>query len=271
MEISLNKINYRNFKNFNIKFKEGLINGVVGSMGSGKSNLVNILSTLSKPNSGHLVIDGIDIDLNNPLINYEMIRFDIGFVLQNPIDQLFCNTVEEQIKYYLSLYNYRNTKKRIVDSLDMVSLSESYLKREISTLSDGELFKVSLASVLAINPKIIILDEPLTFLDNKSKKDLIKLLRIIKNRYHKTIIIFTSDTNFLLEICDYLFVLSKNKIIHEGNKYEVFKYKEKLIKTNIKIPDVIEFEYKVEESKNIKMGYRDCVNDLIKDIYFYKD
>lgn len=269
MEISTNNICYRNLQNIKVKFKEGLINGILGNSCSGKSSLADIISTYSMPSKGHLEIDSIMIDNDNPMINYAMIRFEIGYVPQNPFNMMFCDTVKEQFMFHLNQYNYKNNDKHILDSLKMVSLSDSYLNRKINTLSDGELFKLSLAITLSLNPKVIILDEPFTYLDNNSKKSIVKLLRVLKNRFHKTIIILSNNVDNIYELCDYIYILSNNKILIEGTKYDIFKHKSKLIKNNINLPKIIEFEQLVEEKKNIKMGYRDNINDLLKDIYFY--
>ena len=269
MEIKLDEVTHTCFKKISISFKDGLINGVLGSNGSGKTILADILSTYVKPIDGNLEIDGVIIDNDNPMINYEMMRFDIGYVRQDLKKSFFYDTVEEQLTYILTQYNYKNNKKQMVDALKMVGLDNNYLNRKIDTLSSLELFKISLSCSLIINPKILILDDPTTFLDYQSKKNLIKLLRMLKNRYHKTIIILSSNSDFILELCDYVYILGNHKLICEGTKFEVFS--KKLDKYGIAKPNIIAFEDLVTASKKIKIGYRDTINDLIKDIYFYKN
>ena len=270
MEIKMKNIYYKNLKKVNINFKEGLINGIYGSNGSGKTNIAYLLGLNSVPSKGHIELDGITIDDNNPMINYNMLKFEVGFISQNPLLQMFCETVQDQMIFTLNQYGYKNNLKHIKDSLKMVSLSSDYLKRKINTLSSGEIFKLSLAITLSLNPKIVIMDEPFSFLDNKSQKELVKLLRILKNRYHKTIIILSHNMDLLYNVSDYLFILSDNHIVVEGTKQDIFKQHSKLSNHYIELPKLVKFVDLVKEKKNIKMGYRDNINDLLKDVYFYQ-
>ena len=169
------------------------------------------------------------------------------------------------MKYFKK--SVKSIEKHVSDALLMVGLDDSYLNRNPFTLSSGEMRKVAIASILAFNPKVVILDEPTIGLDNQSKKNLIKIIKLLKNRYKKTVIIVSNDTDLLLQIADHVVLLDKGKIIYDNNKYEVFK--QDLEKYGLKRPKIIEFEQMVLEKKNIKIGYRDDINDLMKDVYRY--
>ena len=151
----------------------------------------------------------------------------------------------------------------------MVGLDPSYLDKNPQTLSNGEKRKVALASILVLNPSILVLDEPTIGLDSESASNFIKLLRLLKRRYNKTIIIASHNTELLHKIVDYLYVINDGKVVLEGNKYDVFKQEKILKKYGIKVPKIMEFSNTVLEKKNKKIGYRDEINDLIKDIYRY--
>ena len=149
----------------------------------------------------------------------------------------------------------------------MVGLSDSYLKRRIKTLSDTERFKVMLATVLSINPDVIVLDDSSCFLDKNETDKLVKLLKIMKIKYNKTIVITSEDTDFALKLADYIYVIDKGKIIVHGDKYDVFNNKV-LNDIDIHIPEIIEFQNKFSKKTKLSINYRDNVNDLIKDVYF---
>ena len=116
--------------------------------------------------------------------------------------------------------------------------------------------------------QIIILENANLKLDTKSKQALIKELKRLK-RNNKIIIMTSYDTVFLLGVSDKILVVEKNKIIKEDNKFEILSNKKLLKKINLKIPDTLNFINEVKEIKNIKIGYRDNIDDLLKDIYRY--
>lgn len=274
VDYSYQKINFIDnevLKNINIKFKKGKINGIIGKNGSGKTTLIQLINNLLIPTKGLINIDNYLIQSNKRLENVNELRFNIGMIFQFPEEQFFNNTVYDELAIILKFYDYKldQIEKRVYDVLKMVELSTDYLGRNPMTLSNGEKRKLAVASALIINPKVLILDEPTIGLDDKSKKDLIKLLRLLKNRYKKTIIIVSHDVDLLHELVDYIYVLNNKEIVLEGTKYDVFKQVKLLKKYGLSVPKIIEFEDKVLTKKKIKLGYRDDIKDLIKDIYRY--
>lgn len=268
MEIVLSNVDVGNFKNLNLCVFNSMITAIIGDNASGKTIIGEVIGTIRKPKKGKLIIDKNIIDLDKDIIDYNRLRFDIGMVIQNVDNSFFERKVEDHMAYQLKIYNYKVSKKRINDSLKMVGLDDSFLDRKIKTLSDSERFQVALATTLSINPKVLIIDDPTCFLDEKLKNELIKLLKIMKHKYNKTIVILSNDTDFLLRLVDYIYVINNNKVLLHGNKYEVLK-NSKLKKANIHIPDIIKFQMEFEKKGKIKMEYRDNINDLIKDVYYY--
>ena len=255
--------------NINTIFKEEKITGIIGKSGSGKTTLIQLINALIIPTKGNVVVGKRIVSKTKKIKDINNLRYQIGLVFQMPEEQFFCQTVKEEIEFGMKYFkkSVKNIEKHISDALLMVELNDSYLNRNPFTLSSGEMRKVAIASVLAFNPKTIILDEPTIGLDNKSKNNLIKIIKLLKNRYKKTVIIVSNDTDFLLQVVDHVILLDKGRIIYEGNKYDVFK--QDLEKYKIKRPKIIEFEQLVLQKKNIKIGYRDDINDLMKDVYRY--
>ena len=160
-------------------------------------------------------------------------------------------------------------EQRTLDALKMVGLNASYLDKNPFQLSHGEKRKIAIASILMLNPSVLILDEPTIGLDAESKRNFAKLIRMLKNRFHKTIIIVSHDTDFLLPLVDHVVVLHDKHVVMEGDKYTVFKEVKKLKQYGVKVPQLIAFSDKVLRKKGVKIGYRDEINDLMKDIYRY--
>lgn len=271
MEIKFDKVNFTykkiNYcehevlKNINIKLKAGKINAIVGKSGSGKTTLLELITGILKPKTGKVLIDEKEINnLNN--------AFDIGYVSQDN-NQFLQKTVKEELEMLLKLYNYKlkEKKKRINDSLIMVGLNEKYLNLNINNLSSGEKKKLALASALILNPSILIIDEPVIGLDRKTKEELKKIFRILKTRYNKTIIFVSNNLDFVLEVADYVYVLYDKEIVLEGKKIDVLSKTDILKKYGIIGPNITSFENLVLAKKQIKIGYRYEINDLIKDIY----
>ena len=251
-----------------LEIKEGQINGIIGKCGSGKTTLVELMNALILPTSGTIRIDDYVLEHRRKIPDVNQLRFEIGFVFQNPKEQFFLPTVRKEIAFGMQQFSYKlnHIDKRISDALKMVGLNDSYLDRDPLKLSNGEMRKVAIASVLAFNPKILVFDEPTIGLDSISKESFLKMLKILKNRYHKTIVVVSHDIDFIHRLADYVFVLYNGKLVLEGNKYEVFG-NDRIEQYGITRPSVMEFSYQVMKQKGIKLGYRDDVNDLIKDIY----
>lgn len=280
MEIKYDNVSYiynaktalrkRALTGIDLEIKEGKINGIIGRSGSGKTTLVELLNALIIPTSGSIKVDNFVISKKNKIKNINDLRVNVGLIFQFPEEQFFNLKVEDEIKFGMKYFKIKDSdiKARSIEALKMVGLDEEYLGKDTFKLSSGEMRKVAIASILAFNPELIILDEPTIGLDSISKKQLIYLIRTLKNKYNKTIIIITHDVDLLHQISDYIFVLDSGKLVLEGAKYSVFT-NDKLKEYGIDAPRIIQFEKLVQKNKGIKLGYRDDVNDLIKDIYRY--
>lgn len=210
--------------------------GITGVNGSGKSTLTYLLNGLIPHQingklSGEVFIDGI-------ATKKESVSFfsqKVGMLFQNPDFSLFNLTVEEEIAFGIKNLGLKNETKRIKSALDLVGLS-NYKDRDPQELSLGEKQKVALASVLAMETKYIVLDEPIAQLDYKSSLELYKILKNL-NKRGKTIIVVEHDTDFLWHFCPETIILDKGKIISQGLTKNVLRDKKLLTNIGIKIPN----------------------------------
>ncbi len=187
------------------------------------------------------------------------------------VDKRFVNlfNIDNIYEYFIEYIRYKKLEvedvdKKIKDSLRIVGLKVDILDRRISTLTGSEVKLLQFALAFLTNPKVILLDEPFRGLDLNVRKKLIRIITRLKDKFAKTIVIYSNNPNYLYQYTDYLIVLKDNKVLVEGNCSDVFfdsKY-------NIKRPDIVSFILLVKEKKNVKLPRRKSVMDLIKDIYW---
>ena len=209
-----------------INIKQGEKITVIGANGSGKSTLLHMLDGLVFPDKG--IIKAFGAELKEGVLNDEAysrgFRRKVGFVFQNPDVQLFCPTVKEDIMFgplQLGL-SKDETGKRLDEIAEILNI-ESLMDRSPHQLSIGEKRKVSIASVLVIDPEVLILDEPTAGLDPLTTRHIIDLL-IKANASGKTIITATHDLHIVEEISDIVYVFSQGKkIIKSGRPDEILK------------------------------------------------
>ena len=256
MAIVFNNVSYKDkLKNISYTFEEGKITSVLSVSGNGKTLFSYILSGLIKDYTGEVIN------------SYE--GRNMGYVFQNPEESFIFNNVREEISFGLKKYNYKidMLDKRIEDSLKMVGLDNSYLDRNPFDLSSGEKCLLALGVVLSLNPKLLIIDDPTLYLDNKNMEYLIKLIKKLKNNYHKTIIIFTSDIEFAIRLTDNYIILKNGKICSSGNSKDLLNNIPRLKFSGIEIPRIIEFINVVNKKKNINLDMTFDIKELMKDIY----
>lgn len=275
MEIKLEKVNYYYskqlgtvLKEVNLHFPSGKVIGIMGLTGSGKTTLLELLNGTRIPTSGTITIGENTINKQGILGDIDELHSNIGFLPQFPENKFMYETVLKEISYALEKKNYSPSKrkKHIEQALTMVGLDESYLSRYPFSLSSGESRKVSLAIILACNPKLLLLDEPIIGMDSSDSKHLVSILSTIKARFQKTVVIATNDIDFLNKVADEVVVLKDGKVLLSGDKKEVFKNVNVFKEEGLPLPMVTQFENHVLEKKNISLGHRAEINDLVKDI-----
>lgn len=272
MEIKVSNLSYQDnkirLKDICLDFCPNKIYSIIGPSGSGKTCFGKLIAGILEMQQGEIHYDKITISSSSKNDCCDLKR-KIGYVSENVLSEFVMPTVFDELSLKIKEQHYRETEleKRIDDALKMVGLSHSFCSRDPHTLSTGERQKLAIARALICNPKVLVLDEPTSGLDPFEQKKLIKLIRMLKNRYHRLVIIISNDLEFLLPVSDNMIVLNHGNVLMNDHKYKILKETTKLKKIGIQVPKMIEFSDMVLRKKKIKIGYRDLMNDLIKDIY----
>ena len=263
MVIKFKDVNYKLlFENINVEIKEEHITSIVGKNGSGKTSFLRLIYGLGNDFLGKIVIGRKNITSKTKRKELDKLRENIFYLSQVYQEQLFNINIFEDIKYGINKIN----NQVLNDLLTGFNLNEEILNKTYAELSDGEIKKILIISMIISKKKILLLDDPTSGLDQKSISTLIKLLKREK-RKGKTIILTSQDVDFLINISDSIYIIDGGKILVKENKYEFFSNYELLDKCNLEMPNVVNFREYVLKTKNVKLVYRDNINDLIKDIY----
>ena len=226
---------------------------IIGANGAGKTTLFLHLNGIYKPTSGKIIID--DMDLKYDKKEMKNLRSKIGIVFQDSNTQLFSNSVVEEIAFGpmnmgLSTEEINSRINVILDKLGISNLRE----KPTHFLSGGEKKKVAIASILAMNPDIIVFDEPLANVDVKGTIEILDILNTLTNE-GKTIILSTHDINTIYNWADYVYILSDGKIVGSGVPEDVFSNKRLMNENNIETPWILEVYEEIINNTKLKENH----------------
>ena len=263
MEIKLSNISYKDkINNFNYTFKDSKVTAIMGKSGSGKSLIGYLIMGLVDSYRGSIIVDGSD--------KYNKNRFmkDVGYVFQNPLFHFFSSTVREEIGFGLKQFRFKLPKMntQIMNSLKALGLPESFLDRKVNTLSSGDAELVAIASSIVLNPKVLILDEPTVFLDYTSRRKLVKLIRMLRDKYNKSVIIISNDVDFVYEVSDEYILMDNYSIVRSGNISDIMIDDSILESIGYEIPLINRFVDIARKNKNIDLGYTNDIDKLVMEV-----
>lgn len=225
--------------NVSLEIEDGEFLAVIGHTGSGKSTLIQHLNGLLKPASGKIYVDGTDItDKDTKLVD---IRKKVGLVFQYPEYQLFEETIAKDIAYgptNLGL-NEDEILRRVKKSMEMVGLNyEEYKDISPFELSGGQKRRVAIAGVIAMEPKVLILDEPTAGLDPAGRDDILEQIKLLHEKYNMTIILVSHSMEDVGKLAEKIIVMNDGHIELQGKPKEVFKEIDTLEKIGLAVPQV---------------------------------
>ncbi|HOV27978.1 MAG TPA: ATP-binding cassette domain-containing protein [Pseudobacteroides sp.] len=258
---------YRNgnsvLKNLNINIKSGEFAAIIGQNGAGKTTLLKNLNGLLKPTEGQVLICGLDTSKTKTSV----LAKKIGFLFQNPDHQIFCSTVFDEIAFGLKNTGIspNEIESMVYNAAKKVGL-ESYLKNDPFSLSKGQRQRVALASVLAMETDILVLDEPTTGQDYNEGLEIMEIVKEL-NAQGKTIVMVTHDMELVAKYAKRVIILMKGTVIEDGTTEEVLSKEESLAQSNLKPPQAYLLAKKFQKQGFFRNTY--TVEDMFEEIISY--
>lgn len=232
----------------NLSINQGDFIGLIGHTGSGKSTLVQHLNGLMKPTSGTIIVDGTDITKKEA--NLREVRQKVGLVFQYPEHQLFEETVYKDIAFgprNLGL-DEAEVDERVKNSMELVGLDYETLKeRSPFELSGGQKRRVAIAGVVAMKPKVLVLDEPTAGLDPYGRDEILNEIKSLFEKEDMTIVLVSHSMEDVARLVNRILVMDKGKLVMDDTTREVFKRATELENIGLGIPQITSFMRKLNE------------------------
>jgi len=235
--------NVEALKGVSLTIRNGEFLAIMGQNGAGKTTLVKHFNGILKPAKGKVLIDGVD----TTRASVAALARNVGFVFQNPDSQLFSESVEEEIAFALKNFGFEKEviEKRVTWALNLLGLAE-YRKTSPFMLSGGERKRVALASVLAWDPQMLVLDEPTIGQDYQQKEKLRQFILQMKTQ-QKTVVIVTHDVEFVAECNPRVVLMREGKIIADGEARDILTNPEVLAQASIVPPQIAQIFFELAD------------------------
>lgn len=263
---------YVGLDDLNLEFAEGKMTAIIGQTGSGKSTMVQHLNALLLPTSGTVYILDRTIKADEKPKGLKSLRGDVGLVFQFPEYQLFEETVLKDVSFGPKNFGCteEEAEKKAKEALKLVGFDESLYERSPLELSGGQKRRVAIAGILAMDPKVLVLDEPTAGLDPLGTRDMMRLFSAI-NKAGRTVLIVTHDMEQVYGYCDEVVVISKGKCLSHQTVKEFFKDSSSCEKLGILPPAVVQARdafaragYQVDDSMNTPEKLADAIAKQVK-------
>lgn len=259
---------YAALKNIDLDIEEGKMTAIIGATGSGKTTLVQHLNALLLPTSGKITILDRTIEASVQPKKLKSLRKDVGLVFQFPEYQLFEETILKDIIFGPKNFGVSEEEatQKAIEALRVVDLDDSYLSKSPLDLSGGQKRRVAIAGILAMDPKVLVLDEPTAGLDPQGAKQMMELFKRLNKEFNKTVLIVTHDMEHVLNYCDEVIVVKDGEIYCKEDVKAFFTRSNLLTELNILPPAVIQMKNLLSQ-RGIEID-EDCfsVDELAKAI-----
>lgn len=252
MGITLESVNYtyqagtpfegRALFDINLSIKEGSYTAFIGHTGSGKSTIMQLLNGLNVPTEGAVIVDDIKITADSKNKDIKPVRKKVGLVFQFPESQLFEETVLKDVAFGPQNFgvSIEEAKQLAREKLAMVGISEEFFEKNPFELSGGQMRRVAIAGILAMEPEVLVLDEPTAGLDPKGRRELMSLFKEL-HQNGMTIVLVTHLMDDVANYADYVNVLEGGKLVRSGYPKEVFQDVDFLESKQLGVPKITKF------------------------------
>lgn len=236
---------------------DGEFVGLIGHTGSGKSTLVQHLNGLMKPDHGSVIVDGMDVSDKNT--DLREIRRRVGLVFQYPEHQLFEETVRKDVSFGPRNLgcSEQEIEERVVKACHQVGLSDEKLDMSPFDLSGGNKRRVAIAGVLAMRPRVLVLDEPTAGLDPRGRNELLELIRGLHDEEGNTIVMVSHSMDDISALAQRIIVMNEGRVAMDGTPREVFAHPQELVDMHLGVP----------AAAQLAMGLRKRGYDLPDNVY----
>ncbi|MBR6917825.1 MAG: energy-coupling factor transporter ATPase [Clostridia bacterium] len=228
----------RAVKNVTLAIEKGLVTGIIGSTGSGKSTLIKMLNGLLKPDEGEVIVDGESIW--DKKVKIRDVRFKVGLVMQYPEYQLFDETVSADIAFGPKNMGVSGDElnERVLEAADFSGLDRDLLEKSPFDLSGGPKRRAALAGVIAMRPSLLVLDEPAAGLDPAGRREILGRIKQYQRQSGTTVVIVSHSMEDVAKYCDRLCVLYDGELKFCDTTEKVFSHEAELIDIGLDVPEI---------------------------------
>lgn len=222
----------------NLEIKKGEFVGLIGHTGSGKSTLIQHLNALIRPTSGQVLLDGEDINADKNKLKY--VRQRVGLVFQYPEHQLFEMTIYKDVAFgpeNMGL-NQQQVKQRVEEALSIVGIDQTMYQKSPFDLSGGQKRRVAIAGVLAMQPEVLILDEPTAGLDPRGRDEILQSIAQLHQKLGITVVLVSHSMEDIAKLVQRVIVMHKGEVCLDGTPKEVFSNVKKLESIGLGVPQI---------------------------------
>lgn len=235
--------------NVSVSVETGELVGVIGHTGSGKSTLIQHFNGLLQPHSGKVFVDGKDIWTKENKKNIRQVRFAVGLCFQYPEYQIFEESVYKEIAFGPKQMGLSNEEIdiRVKKSMDFVGIDRGLAEQSPFDLSGGQKRRVAIASILAMEPKVLILDEPCAGLDPRGRDTILKLIKDYQRSMGNTVILVSHSMEDVAKLCSKVLVMNKGTVAMYGTVDEVYSHGEELKAMGLNVPEITDIFLKLKD------------------------